>query len=196
MTAQAEEKSSRRAEARARRKALLLEDRRVASASIRAHIIASATFRAADFVLTYVPVGSEVDVLDVGRAALDTGKRAAIPRTEGDGLSFDEVDGASLPSLQPGAFGISVSAHERPVVLTSRTLVLVPLLAFDRHGNRLGSGKGFYDRFLAGFPGVAFGVAFAVQEVERVPTEPHDRRLDGVVTEAGLLGEGKRCRKS
>ena len=169
---------------------------------IRAHIVASAAFAAADLVLTYVPVGSEADVLDVVRAAREAGVRAAIPRITADLLSFDEIeeideiDVASLASLDVGAFGIPVAAQPRPVVPTERTLALVPLLAFDQDGRRLGSGKGFYDRFLAGFPGVAFGVAFAVQEVERVPTEPHDWRLDGVVTEAGLLGEGKRCRKS
>ena len=182
-------KAVARTEARARRKALAPDVRHVASTMIRAHIIASAAFVAADLVLTYVPVGSEADVLDVVRAALDCGKRAAIPRTDGDVLSFDEVDAESLAMLEAGALGIPVASQVRPAVPTSHTLALVPLLAFDQDGRRLGSGKGFYDRFLAQFPGVAIGVAFAIQEVERVPTEPHDRRLDGVVTQAGLLAE-------
>ena len=188
-------KAVARTEARTRRKALAPDVRRVASTMIRAHIVASAAFAAADLVLTYVPVGSEADVLDVVRTARDAGVRAAIPRITADLLWFDEIDVASLASLDVGAFGIPVAARPRPVVPTERTLALVPLLAFDQDGRRLGSGKGFYDRFLAQFPGVAIGVAFAVQEVERVPTEPHDRRLDGVVTEAGLLAEGKRCRE-
>ncbi len=191
-------KAVARTEARTRRKALAPDVRRVASTMIRAHIVASAAFAAADLVLTYVPVGSEADVLDVVRTARDAGVRAAIPRITADLLWFDEIDDidvASLASLDVGAFGIPVAARPRPVVPTERTLALVPLLAFDQDGRRLGSGKGFYDRFLAQFPGVAIGVAFAVQKVERVPTEPHDRRLDGVVTEAGLLAEGKRCRE-
>ena len=189
-------KAAARTEARTRRKALAPDVRRVASTMIRAHIVASAVFTASDLVLTYVPVGSEADVLDVVRTAPDCGKRAAIPRTDGDVLSFDEVDVESLARLEAGEFGIPVAAQPRPVVSTSRTLVLVPLLAFDQDGRRLGSGKGFYDRFLATFPGVALGVAFAIQEVERVLTEPHDRRLDGVVTEAGLLAEDKRWREA
>lgn len=188
-------KAAARTEARTRRKALSPDVRRVASAMICAHIIASASFVAADLVLSYAPVGSEADVLDVVRSSLDAGVRAAIPRVNGDLLSFDQIDEievGSLASLEVGAFGIPVAAQPRPVVPTKRTLALVPLLAFDRHGRRLGSGKGFYDRFLAQFPGVAIGVAFAVQEVELVPTEPHDRRLDGVVTEAGLLADDRR----
>ncbi|MES2713920.1 MAG: 5-formyltetrahydrofolate cyclo-ligase, partial [Pseudomonadota bacterium] len=66
--------------------------------------------------------------------------------------------------------------------------VLVPLLAFDRAGGRLGYGGGYYDRTLAGLPGaIAIGCAFASQEVPEVPTGPHDWRLPMVATEAGLI---------
>jgi 5-formyltetrahydrofolate cyclo-ligase len=181
-------KSVLRAEARARRLGLAEDVRRAASQAIRVHIIASPQFDAADLVLTYVPVRSEADVLGVASAALAAGKRAAIPRTAAGQLSFDELDPDDLGEVnwRDGAFGIPVAAQERPVVPTPRTLVLVPLVAFDCTGHRLGSGKGFYDRYLDGFPGVAMGVAFAVQQVPSVPTEPHDRRLHHVVTEAGL----------
>ena len=73
--------------------------------------------------------------------------------------------------------------------------LLVPLTAFDRSGYRLGEGAGYYDRTLAGLrarrPIRAVGVAFMVQEVERVPFDGHDQRLDGVLTEAGYIATGK-----
>lgn len=74
-------------------------------------------------------------------------------------------------------------------------LLFVPLAAFDRAGGRVGYGGGFYDRTLeklrAKKPALAIGLAFAVQEVEGVPVESHDERLDGVLTESGFLAFGQ-----
>ncbi len=73
-------------------------------------------------------------------------------------------------------------------------VVLVPLSAFDGDCNRIGYGKGFYDHALSDLEKLtdltAIGVAFAVQEVEEVPMEPHDRQLDGILTDHGLLKAG------
>jgi 5-formyltetrahydrofolate cyclo-ligase len=67
-------------------------------------------------------------------------------------------------------------------------VLLVPLLAFDRQGRRLGYGGGFYDRTLAGLPGrLAIGCAYAVQELDEVPAGPYDARLAMVATEAGVI---------
>jgi 5-formyltetrahydrofolate cyclo-ligase len=69
--------------------------------------------------------------------------------------------------------------------------LIVPLAAFDRTGQRIGYGRGYYDGAIARLsrdrPLFTVGIGFAVQEVERVPAEPHDRPLDCVITEAGLI---------
>ena len=71
------------------------------------------------------------------------------------------------------------------------SVLLIPLLAFDSRGKRLGYGGGFYDRTLALWPGaVRIGCAFAAQEIDSVPTGPYDQRLHAVVTEAGPKGHG------
>lgn len=90
-------------------------------------------------------------------------------------------------SMIPGPFGAAIPADG--AWITPRVLI-VPLLAFDARGFRLGYGGGFYDRTLEALraqgPVTAIGFAFAAQEVPEVPTEPTDQRLDAIVTETGL----------
>jgi 5-formyltetrahydrofolate cyclo-ligase len=66
-------------------------------------------------------------------------------------------------------------------------LVIVPGLAFDHHGNRIGFGGGFYDRFLAGLRAAKVGIAYGFQQGETLPTESHDVKLDWLVTESRIL---------
>lgn len=88
-------------------------------------------------------------------------------------------------TLVPGGFGTSMPDGDKPVI--EPRVLFVPLLAFDRAGYRLGYGGGFYDRTLellrAGGPRLAVGVAFAAQEVEAVPRDRYDQKLDWIVTE-------------
>jgi 5-formyltetrahydrofolate cyclo-ligase len=87
--------------------------------------------------------------------------------------------------LMPGSFGIHEPLAHWPVVTPS--VLLVPLLAFDGSGHRLGYGGGYYDRTLAGLKNVrAIGIAYAGQQIEALPHEAHDIRLDAVLTEKGL----------
>jgi 5-formyltetrahydrofolate cyclo-ligase len=86
--------------------------------------------------------------------------------------------------LIPGRFG---TLHPE-CDLVAPDVLLVPLLGFDRLGHRLGYGAGYYDRTLEGLPGRrTIGCGFAVQVVERVPVETHDRRLDVIATEVGVF---------
>jgi 5-formyltetrahydrofolate cyclo-ligase len=106
----------------------------------------------------------------------------AFPRIKEDGmLSF-----YSASRFEQGAFGVSqpVGGSAAPMA----DLVIVPGLAFDRHGRRLGRGKGFFDRWLSANPAVkALGVCFACQIVEAVPVQSHDVHVDAILTEEGLI---------
>jgi len=88
-----------------------------------------------------------------------------------------------------GAFGAAIPDETAPVV--TPTIIVAPLLTFDRALYRLGYGGGFYDRTLeklrASAPARAYGYAYAAQQVETVPIEPTDEKLDGIITEAGLI---------
>ena len=92
---------------------------------------------------------------------------------------------AAAGEFEPGAYGIHEPKKSHPLIRREEmSACFAPLLAFDDSGRRLGHGKGFYDRFLDGFPGIKIGVGFEWQySVTPLPHEPHDQRLEIVVTE-------------
>ena len=123
----------------------------------------------------------EPDVLD----PWPDDKQIALPRVSGVDLAFHRV--ASRAELQAGSFGILEPSAEASPAGNEFDLILIPGLAFDRHGGRLGRGKGFYDRFLAAARGTRAGVCFDDQIVGKVPTGPHDLRVDFVVTPSAVF---------
>ncbi len=149
-----------------------------ASGRLRRHLADVDSWRAARVVYGFAPRESEPDWLG---PAFPLDKVFAFPRTEGAAMSF-----YAARDLAPGRFGIRepVGSELPP----PPDLILVPGLAFDRSGNRLGWGGGFYDRWLGTHPGVPrLGIGFSCQIVADLPGEPHDLRVDGVLTEAGIV---------
>ncbi len=133
------------------------------------------------------PIRDEVDPRPLMDALAKNGCSLCLPVVIGDDLEFRRLDKDG--SLEPADFGIMAPGAEAEVVHPN--VVLTPLSAFDRNCNRIGYGKGFYDHALSELEKLtdltAIGVAFAVQEVEEVPMEPHDRKLDSILTDHGLL---------
>ncbi|MCR9071736.1 MAG: 5-formyltetrahydrofolate cyclo-ligase [Alphaproteobacteria bacterium] len=137
----------------------------------------------------YWPMRDEIDPRPCLHTLWTGGCRIALPVVP-DGkqaLVFREWEPDE--ELVPGPYGTSEPAPEAEIVYPS--LLLVPLLAFDRRGRRLGYGGGYYDRTLAALREwqtvQAIGVAFAAQEIDAVPAGPHDALLNGIVTEAGFI---------
>ncbi|WP_367595339.1 5-formyltetrahydrofolate cyclo-ligase [Teichococcus deserti] len=131
------------------------------------------------------PMGAEIDVLPVLRRLDALGHALALPVTPPRGKPLEFRAWRFGEALVPGRFGTSIPAGGEVV---APNWLLVPLLAFDRTGARLGYGGGYYDRTLAGLPGArGIGVAFAAQEVAQVPTGAHDFPLFGIATEAGFI---------
>jgi len=153
-------------------------------ATLARHVLAELPPPPGCVVAGFWPMGDEIDIRPLLSALHASGHSIALPVTppRGHALAFRRWWPGM--ELQPERFGTM-----RPVgeVLMPDWL-LVPLLAFDRHGGRLGYGGGFYDRTLAGLPGaLAIGCGYAVQEVEAVPAGPHDMRLTAIATETGTL---------
>ena len=139
-------------------------------------------------VAVYMPIGSEIDPRPLLGKLVAAGAKLALPCVLDDGSMIYRHYTRGDP-LEKRAFGLLEPFHEVPEVFP--TLILTPLLAYDRNGNRLGYGKGHYDRAIARLreQSRAFvcGLAFHGQEVEAVPAEPHDVPLDWVMTERGSI---------
>jgi len=161
-----------------RRDAMDAGARAAMSLAITLDIAALGAYRRSRVVMAYMSFGSEFQTDDVIRHALDTGKTLVLPRVN-----------RARRDLQPGVWGILEPRPDRcaRVELDIVDIVLVPVLAFDARGRRLGYGGGYYDRLFGGLtarPPLVAG-AFEAQMVAAVPVGAHDAPLDIVVTEGG-----------
>lgn len=139
----------------------------------------------------YMPIRTEIDPRPAMAAHLAAGGggRVCVPVIEAEGRPLRFREWTPDAPMQPGPFGASVPESGDWLV---PSVVIVPLVAFDWRGYRLGYGGGFYDRTLeglraTGLPVIALGFAYAEQEVEDVPVEPTDQPLDLIVTQAGVI---------
>ena len=137
--------------------------------------------------MSYLAFGSEVDLSDVHDAVWAAGGRMLVPRVEAPRIVAVEL--VPGEDVLVSRFGIREPAGPE-VEPATIDLVLVPGVAFDRSGRRLGYGAGYYDEFLARVsPGTPLvGICFSVQVADRVPSEPHDRDVDVVIRDRGLEG--------
>ncbi len=145
-------------------------------------------FQKAETVLAYWAMGDELPTADFVDGIVGS-KRVALPVVQGDDLLLLEYTGrACLQRVPP--FGIEEPQGTAAIRPGEVDLVVVPGVAFDRAGNRMGRGRGFYDRLFAQMPDVAtVGVCLSVQLVESVPVEAHDRAMEVVVCGDGAVYE-------
>ncbi|HEU5070669.1 MAG TPA: 5-formyltetrahydrofolate cyclo-ligase [Verrucomicrobiae bacterium] len=182
-------KAALRAEMRACIASVPPARRAAASQEICRRLLAQPVWQQARHVLIFVPLRDEPDIWPLTAAAKRSGKTVALPRFQPDtgGYAAAVVDDAAR-NLAPGKFGIREPAPDCPAIALNRLdLVLVPALAFDWHGRRLGRGRGFYDRLLADVSGTTCGVALDEQLVADIPVEPHDILLNCILTPSHWL---------
>ena len=186
MTTPADDKRALRAAAKTARAAAkaAVPD---AAARLAARFLATIPVAAGTVVGGYWPIGDEIDVLPLLAALRERGLSLALPVVAAPGLPLSFRAWRPGDELAPGAHGIAAPLASVETVVPG--LVIVPLLAFDAQGWRLGYGAGYYDRTLEAFIAagqvvMAVGVAYAGQEVPAVPHDGGDVRLDALVTEA------------
>ncbi|CAH2604667.1 5-formyltetrahydrofolate cyclo-ligase [Rhodovastum atsumiense] len=155
-----------------------------AGTALSAHVLQAMPPGPGAVVSGFWPMGPEIDIRPLLEALHARGHAVALPETppRGNPLIFRLWHPGM--ALLPERFGTA-----RPTGAVVRPdWLLVPLLAFDRTGRRLGYGGGYYDRTLAGLPGaIAIGCAYACQEVDVVPADDYDARLHAIATERGVI---------
>jgi len=171
----------------ARRKQLDLEIYRNLSCRIQQTLIAANCFQQAPSLALYSPINNEVQTEALLSAALQGGKQVYYPRVADEQLEFCQV--TSVADLVPGSFGVAEPAAAQDSVAEHLDLIIVPGVAFDRSGYRLGYGKGFYDRELARIPAatLSIGLCFDFQLFPVLPHEAHDRPVSLVITETKII---------
>ncbi len=160
--------------------------------AITPHLLTALT--SASTILAYAALPTELSLDPFIASALAAGHQVCIPRIDWDTKSMTPVAITNLADdLESGRYDIRVPKPGLALVEPAQLdVILLPGLAFDRAGNRLGRGAGFYDRFIsalhdAGHRPTLIGVCYQAQIVDSVPTEPHDHRVDRVITERGPL---------
>ncbi|HET6466147.1 MAG TPA: 5-formyltetrahydrofolate cyclo-ligase [Nitrospiria bacterium] len=192
-----EEKRRLRGEVLALRNKLTTGQRVVRSADILQKLFELEAVRRAGWIHFYVSYGSEVETTGMIAHALSGGKHVTVPKMDPASrrLVLSELKDP-VRELSPGPIGIPepVSGAFRPVGFERMDLFVVPGIAFDPRGNRLGQGAGYYDRLLTPVAERVpiIGLAFELQLVEALPTDDHDVRMNWVITEKRTMD----CRKA
>ncbi len=180
-----EYKASLRKKVRAKRESLPAEIKEELDKGILGNITRLRQYKLNETILTYVSTRIEVDTIALIRRALRDNKRVAVPRCVENSREMEFYYINSLDELEPRTFGVLEPVKEKCELLTDYTkgLCIVPGLAFDFQGYRLGYGKGFYDRFLGRFSGDTAGICYSSCVVWKLHHSYYDKNAKLLVTE-------------
>ena len=159
---------------------LSTDEKSTLSAQIRSTLLHSQEVGNASVVALFISLADEPQT-DALIAELSKTKRVVAPRIEGDEMDFYEIS----EGVAQGAFGILEPLSATPVEPSEIDVMVAPGVAFTRNGERLGRGKGFYDKYLSrkGFRAYTIGICYPCQVVDSLPTEPHDKVMEEVIWE-------------
>jgi 5-formyltetrahydrofolate cyclo-ligase len=185
-----------RREMRQRLARLTAEAREARSRALHDRLLAEPRWQDAEVILGFCPMSTEPDILPTLRDAVSRGRVVALPRWSLAAGVYEPAVWSTGDPLHAGPFGVLEPLPEaRGLQFEQLDLILVPGLAFDPCGRRLGRGRGFFDRLLSrASRAEKWGVAFDSQLVPAVPCAPHDANVDAVVTPGQFLptpGGGK-----
>jgi len=175
-------KKSLRKQAAEARGSLSPEARESKSREIGKRLFSLPEFKAASAVMFFASIRSEVDTLPMIRHSLALGKRTILPKVKGKDLALFEIRDVEN-DVAPGVWGIPEPREILPVTIHEVDFMIVPGLAFDLNGNRLGYGAGFYDKILPLYKKETAALAFEIQIVPEVPISALDIPVKMIVTE-------------
>ena len=156
------------------------------SEAIIERLLSLACIQDAQHIMTYCAIKNEPDMWNLTYALLNMGKQVALPCVTAGGIAA--ADFCRNTDLQKGPYGIPQPVLGKDAAPVQPDLVIVPGVVFDLQRYRIGFGAGYYDRFLQNSEAVKIGVCYETQLVDNIEAEPHDVRMDFVVTERRALG--------
>ncbi len=190
-------KSESREAMRARLAAMSPEDRRRASLAACARLMGLGAFRHASVVMLYMPLPSEVETTTLAIRCFQTGKIVCVPKVDWDRRDMHAVEISSFDdNMETDEHGLRTPRSGQPLPPSAIDLVVVPGLAYDTQGNRLGRGGGYYDRFLSRLrrSATSVGLSFDTQIIDAVPIDERDVSVNTVVTERRITRGRRRSR--
>lgn len=174
------DKTELRRSIRAQKRAMTEDEINRRSEKLGQLFAASDAYKNAKTIYGYLPYNQEVRTVPMLEQALKDGKRVAVPKCYGDEMKFIFLD--DLSKVEKGYCGIPEPVADEPVADDETALVLMPGLAFDPQGHRIGYGGGFYDKFLAAEPShPTLALCYDFQLLEHLETEDHDVPVDYVL---------------
>lgn len=183
-----QEKSNLRKEIIQKRNQMGVEFWAEKSGMISSHLFASPEYQRSQVLHSFISMNHrfEPDTSMILERALKDGKKVVVPVTNFADSTLSHTLLKSTSNLKVNKWGVSEPTVIEPVSAELADLILVPLLAADRYGNRLGYGKGFYDSFLSTTSAYKLGVVFDEFIIDKVPVEAFDIKLNGLISETGL----------
>ena len=144
-------------------------------------------YKYAKIIMLYMPLGNESDTSNIIRTAYADGKKVVFPMTDSDSGVITPVYADEDAVFTKGAFSVMEPEKSTVADVSDIEAVIVPGIAYDVEGHRIGFGKGCYDRLLNNFSGVKIGFCYSSQLCESIPTDEHDICMDYLITEKGLI---------
>ena len=142
-------------------------------------IINSSEYKKSKLVLIYVSLKDEVDTIKLIKQCLKENKKVAVPKCQGNTINFYYIN--SLEELKKGKFNLLEPENNSLVLDSENSICIIPGICFDKQGNRIGYGKGYYDRFLEKYRGTKIGITYKDCICEKIDTDKYDIKMDKII---------------
>ena len=182
-------KNELRDEMKEERRSLSLEFIKDASHSIADALLNLPCIKNATHIMVYLSAFKEPDTFRLIEKLLNCKKEICVPVSNTDTFTITPSRIKSLDSLKKGAYGIYEPKETISVPIDAIDVALIPGIAFSKTGDRLGFGKGYYDRFLEKFKGVKIGIGYDFQICDTIPVSEHDIKMDMIITEKRIYND-------
>lgn len=142
-------------------------------------IISSKEYKESNLILTYVSLKEEVDTIKLIKHSLNIGKQVAVPKCIGNLIEFYYIN--TVEDISNGTFNILEPITDKKVIDYDDSICIVPGIAFDKENNRIGYGRGFYDRFLENYNGIKIGLTYKECICDKIDADENDIKMDKVI---------------